>query len=317
MSVAERLRIEPSGPFSWSAALDVLAHWSPVQRHLPGSDGIVRLAFPLDRSFTPVAVAVYPSGAGLEVEVEGSDDCEAVAVQVARTFSLDLDGAGYPAVGDRNPPIGRIMAALPGLRPVCFTSPYEAAAWGVISARIGLAQAAAVQDRLIAGYGHVLHVAGAELRAFPSPQRLLDVETVAGLSSEKIERLHSVAGAALEGILDADCLRELGDEAGPASLRVIRGIGEFWSHGVYLRACGIVDVFAMEPLSVAALGHLYALGDQPDGGTLEALTARFRPYRMWVCFLLRVTASRGLIPGVAGREGIIRRQAQRRRPADR
>ncbi len=82
------------------------------------------------------------------------------------------------------------------------------------------------------------------------------------MSSEKIERLHSVARAALEDILDADRLRQLGDEAGP-----------------------------------------------PDGDTLEALTAHFRPYRMWVCFLLRVAAGRGLIPGVAGREGVIRRQA--------
>ncbi len=71
-----------------------------------------------------------------------------------------------------------------------------------------------------------------------------------------------------------------------------------------------MDVFPGEPLSVAALGQLYELGDQPDGDTLEALTARFRPYRM-VCFLLRVAAGRGLIPGVAGRDGVIQRQAQR------
>jgi len=38
----------------------------------------------------------------------------------------------------------------------------------------------------------------------------------------------------------------------------------------------------------------------------------YRPFRMWVCFLLRVAANRGLIGGISEREGAIRRGAEGR-----
>lgn len=289
------IAIEPLGPFSWPAALDVLAGWRPVMRHAPAAGSVTRIAFPLDGDFRPVAVALRWEAGALRGEVAGGGRLDAVARQVARTFSLDHDGRGFPAIGERDPEVGRVMAALPGLRPVCFTSPYEAAAWAVISPRIGMAGAARVQDRLLAEHGRPLRVAGAEVRAFPEPDRLLKVRSVPGLSAEKVDRLHGVARAALDGLLDAERLRALGDEAGPASLRTIRGIGEFWAQGVYLRACGIVDVFPNEPRAVAALGTLHGLGERPAPDALRRLTDRLRPYRMWACFLLRVAAGRGLI----------------------
>jgi DNA-3-methyladenine glycosylase II len=167
-------------------------------------------------------------------------------------------------------------------------------------------QAARIQDDLLAEHGHPPRVADQEARCFPEPERLLQVTSIPGLSAEKVDRLHGVARAALAGQLDAERLRPLGDAAGPASVRSIRGIGDFWSQGIYLRGCGIVDVFPDEPLSIAALGHLHGLGDRPSPSDVRRLTDVYRPFRMWACFLLRVAAGRDLIPGVAGREGEIR-----------
>ncbi len=305
-----QIEIEPRGPFSWTAALDVLGNFPPTRHHPIGSQADVTIAFPLDGSFTPTAVALGYRDGVLRGEVAGTTDTEAAARQVARIFSLDHDGSGYPEIGRRDPAVGRVMEALPGLRPVCFTSPYETAAWGVISQRISMRQAASIKERLIAEHGHPLEVGGREVRAFPEPERLLRLETVPGLSAEKVDRLRGVARAALDGRLDAERLRALGDEAGPASLLQIPGIGPFWSSGIYLRGCGIRDVFPEEPLSIAALGHLHGLGDRPDAPKVAELTDVYRPFRMWVCFLLRVAAGRGLVPGVAGREGGIRRGAR-------
>jgi DNA-3-methyladenine glycosylase II len=304
-----QLKIEPRGPFSWTAALGIQGSFAPTSHHPQGAE-TVTLAFPLDGSFVPVAVALRFADGALRGEVAGTGDVQAVARQVARIFSLDHDGSGYPEVGRRDPAVGRLMEALPGLRPVCFTSPYETAAWGVMSQRIGMRQAAAIKERLIAEHGHPLRVAGEQVRSFPTPERLLQVPAVAGLSGEKVERLHGVARAALDGLLDAERLRKLGDEAAPASLLAIPGIGPFWSQGIYLRGCGIRDVFPEEPLSIAALGHLHGYGDPPDAATVLRLTEPYRPFRMWVCFLLRVAAGRGLVPGVAGREGAIRRSSR-------
>ncbi len=312
-TTASAFSIEPRGPFSWSAALDVLARFGPTSRFAsdggPDPKGTLRLAFPLDGDFGPVGVALRFEDGALRGEVAGSGRIEAVAAQVARTFSLDVDGSGYPDVPRRDPALAPVMAAFAGLRPVCFTSPYETAAWAILSARISMAQAARIQDRLIAEYGTRLTVAGADAWSFPMPERLLSVTSLPGLAAEKVVRLHAVAQAALDGILDADRLRALGDEAGPELLRSIRGIGPFWSAGIYLRGCGIADVFPDEPLSIAALGHLHGLGDRPEPAAIMELTEAYAPYRMWVCFLLRVAAGRGVITGLAGREMKIRRAA--------
>jgi hypothetical protein len=64
-------------------------------------------------------------------------------------------------------------------------------------------------------------------------------------------------------------------------------------------------------------GHLHGRGDRPAPDVLRALTEPLRPYRTCACFVLRVAAGRGVVPGVAGREGTIRRLAQAQRPANR
>ena len=307
--VRTEIAIKPRGPFSWDAANDVGRNFGPVRHNWQAKT--VRMTFLLDGSFAPVGVDLRFEDGALRGEVAGSDDIAAVQRQVARVFSLDADGSEYPAVGRRDPAVGRLMEALPGLRPVCFTSPYETATWAVMSQRISMRQAAAIKSRLIAERGHPLDLGGVEVRCFPTPERLLEVESVPGLAAEKVERLHGVARAALDGLLDCDRLRALGDEAGPASVRVIPGIGPFWASGIYLRGCGIQDVFPDEPISIAALGRLHGLGDQLSPEHLSRLTEPHAPFRMWVCFLLRVAVNRGLIEGVAGTEMALRRQHHR------
>jgi len=301
--------IDPIGPFSWAQSLDVLHEFAPVRRYWRDAPETL-MAFSLDGTFEPVAAAIRDDGGRLRVEVSATDRPEAVVRQVARAFSLDHDGSGYPAVGERDPEIGRLMALRPGLRPVCFSSPYETAAWAVMSQRISMRQSASIQDRLIAEHGHPVAIAGTTIKGFPSPERLLAVKSIGGLPAEKIARLHSVARAALDGRLDADRLRALGDVDGPESVRSIRGIGPFWSSGIYLRGCGIVDAFPEEPLSIAALGRIHGLGENLDRDTVERLTDPYRPYRMWVCFLLRVAANRDLVPGIRGREMAIRNRGR-------
>lgn len=172
-----------------------------------------------------------------------------------------------------------IASLVPGLRPVCFSSPYEAACWAIVSQRISKEQAARVFADLAARHGH-----------FPTPAELLRVQHVRGLAANEIARLHAVAGAALRRVLDAERLRALGDVEGPESLRALPGIGPFWSSGIYLRACGIRDVFPNEPRSVEALAKMVGLGRAPCAADVQRAAEAFRPFRMWACFSLRVAA---------------------------
>src|SRR5262249_31425444 len=135
---------------------------------------------------------------------------------------------------------------------------------------------------------------GVRLRCLPSPRRMLRVDAHRGLTPEKIERLHAVAHAAIDGQLDADRLKAIGHAAAVGWLQEIRGIGPFWSSGIYLRSCGVAEPFPVdEPRSLRALADAHGLRDVPEGEELAKLVAKLRPFGMWVAVLLRVAANRG------------------------
>jgi DNA-3-methyladenine glycosylase II len=278
--------IVPSGPYRLRASAEFGFGQRPAQHF----DGVMRMAFALDGTFAPVAVAVRQAvDDGLvEVEVIGSADTERAVAQTARILSLDHDAAGYPHVGERDPIVGRLMALRPGLRPPLFHSPYEAAAWSVLSARRPARQMAVVRDRLAAEHGRVFDVAGGQVAAFPGPDALLAVESVPGLPQTKVDRLHAVARAAAEGLLDVQRLRALGPEEAHIQLQTLPGIGPFYASLIVLRAVGFPDVpVTDEPLALELMGQLYGLDRPATAADVERLTDPWRPWRTWTTVLLR------------------------------
>ena len=105
---------------------------------------------------------------------------ERAAAQAARVLSLDEDATGYDRMVDRDPLLRAAYAERPGLRPPLFHSAYEALVWAVLSARRPAGQMREVRDRLSRAHGRVLHVAGEELAALPTPEQLLAVPQLPG-----------------------------------------------------------------------------------------------------------------------------------------
>jgi DNA-3-methyladenine glycosylase II len=269
--------VVPRGPFDFDKALASL-HRLPCWGHAGGS---AVLPFVLDGTHEPCVARVSFADGALRVDLEGTRDVARAERQIARIFSLDHDATGLSDIARREPRIAPLLSRHEGLRPVCFPSPYEAAVWAIVSQRIRQAQASRIVARIAEEHGACVR----GVHVFPAPRALLAVSDVKGLTAVKVDRLHAVATAAMDGELDAERLRALGHVDGPASLRRIPGIGPFWSAGIYLRACGIVDVFPDEPKALAALSAIY-----PDEDP-RRVAERFAPYRMWICFLLRVGAS--------------------------
>jgi DNA-3-methyladenine glycosylase II len=147
--------------------------------------------------------------------VTGDGDLDAAAAQGRRFLSLDVDGRAWPDVAGRDRVIADAQARLPGLRPCGFHSPYEAAAWSVLSQRIRIVQAARLRDDLVRRHG--------DRGAFPAPQalRALDLE----LPGRKAEYLHAVAEAALDGVLDAAALGSVDPDDAVASVQQVKGRG--------------------------------------------------------------------------------------------
>jgi len=283
--------IEPRGPFS----LEEAARFGFGQRDAAGFDGVMRLAFCVDGYHRQASAAVRQDRFGVQVELHGAGDIDGdiARAQVARVLSLDHDGEEFTAVGRRDPVIGRLQAVAPGLRPPLFYSPYEAAAWCVLSARRRAVQAAAVRDHLNEAHGATFDVAGQTLAAFPTPERLLAVTAFRGIDEVRLRRLHGVAVAALEGRLDASTIGDMGAEQAIAEMRRLDGIGPFYGSLIVVRASGLADELPTdEPRLQSLVASLYGLPGPPAPAELAAIAESWRPLRTWAAVLIRAAGHR-------------------------
>jgi DNA-3-methyladenine glycosylase II len=281
--------IEPVGPFS----LRESATFGFGQRSGRPFDGLMRMAFCLDGYREQVGVVLSQDHAGVHGQVHGSADLAAVEAQVARVLSLDHDGEAFVAVGQRDPVVARLLAVAPGLRPPLFHSPYEAAAWSVLSARRPASQMMVLRARLSEAHGCRFTLAGEQVAAFPLPTQLVDVNEFPGLPTVKLDRLHGVAAAALGGVLDADTLRALPDERASSQLQRLAGIGPFYSALILLRATGHTDLLPTdEPQLLGLVAKLYGLPAPPGPEQFAEIAEPWKPFRTWVSVLIRAAARR-------------------------
>jgi DNA-3-methyladenine glycosylase II len=285
----DAIAITPRGPFSLAASGRFLEGFAPAGYHGQGPDDPIRLAFAADDGHSTVGAAVYQAADGTVLtDLTGDAEPVAAGAQLSRIFSLDTDGSGFAQVAEADPVVAGLAADYPGLRPVCFGSPYEAAAWAVIGQRIRITQAAAIKARIAERQGEHLTVAGARLAAFPTPRVLRDLADLPELPQIKSERLRALADAALAGDLDAARLRAMQPADALARLCTLPGIGPFSAELILIRGAAHPDLFpACERRLHAAMADAYHL-DNPSPGQLAELSARWAPYRSWVALLLRI-----------------------------
>jgi len=207
--------------------------------------------------------------------------------------------------------IGRLQRRYALLRPTLFASPYEAATHFVLSQRRSIAQARATRARLAEEHGDAIEVDGATFHAFPRPRKLRSLRAVQGVDPERLARLRGIADAALDGRLDRTHLRRLPVERALAELRELRGIGEFFAHGILFRGAGVVDDITADDQLRLAVQRAYRLTGPPDDDALTKIAERWRPFRMWAEVLLVLQLFRE-----AGRHSLVSRPRGRRRRVD-
>jgi DNA-3-methyladenine glycosylase II len=285
----EMFLLRPRGPFSLAASIRFSEGFPAGQGG--GDDGRLDLAFPVEGDWTTVGVRVTDDGTDLAATVvsnPGRVDLTDIRAQVERILSLDVDATGFPALGHRDPVVRRLQHRYPGLRPVQFNTPYEAAAWAIIGHRIRMTQAAAIKFRLAEELGDPVDFGDRCLPAFPAPDRLAAVEHARGLTDRKVDQLRALGRAASGGQLYAAVLRTQPRNQALAHLQTLPGIGPFSAELVLLRGAADPDVFpAHEGRLHRAMAAVYHLGDDPALDTLRRVSDGWRPYRTWVAFLLR------------------------------
>ena len=243
----------------------------------------------------PAGVCLTQDASGrVHGTVYGAAKVGAVKRQTARILSLDVDGRAWPDVAKRDPVVERLQRMFPGFRPVNWSNAYEAAAWSIISSRISMRQGQGVKERMCRELGASIDIHGHRLFCFPAPEVLIELKSFKGLFGRKVEYLNALGQAALRGDLETERLRALPRDAALASLQRLKGIGEFGSQLVRLRALSAVDELpTTEPRLLGAIREQYGLAQEPDLARLEELAESWRPYRMWVAVSLRRTLAGG------------------------
>jgi DNA-3-methyladenine glycosylase II len=291
--------LKPRGAFDLSRAIGFLDRWPAGQR--PPADAALRFAYCTEGDWQPVAVRVTqsaddvvavtatasgPTASGPTASGPGEPDLRGPGLrdQVARILSLDVDATVLDEITARDPVVARLAAAAPGLRPVCFWTPWEAACWAVLSQRTSERTAAAQKKRIAEQHGTRVPLDNHELIAFPAPQAVLDATTLPGVNPVKLERLQGLASAALDGTLTAAALRCVPPEEALTTLQKLPGVGPFSAALILIRGAGAPDVFpAVEPRLAARMGQIY---NAPES-EYQAITEKWRPLRSWVSFWLR------------------------------
>lgn len=276
------LALRARGPFALRESIRFLAGFAPLEAG--GDEEVLRLAL-CDDGGTPLAFAARQEGDVVQVRYAGGLPPGRAEAHVARVLSLDVDASPLATIAARDPVVAALLERYPGRRPVCFGTPFEAAAWAVLSQRVQMRQAAAVKRRLTEELGAEVEVDGATLRAPPSPERLAALDTLPGLWPVKAERLRGLAAAARAGDLDAGALRAMPAPEALRHLASLPGLGPFGAALVLVRGAGHPDVVpTAERRLRAAVVERYGRDD------LESIAERWRPLRSWVAFLLRNAA---------------------------
>lgn len=277
-------QLEPRGSFELYEAKRFLEGFDPVDQPTT-DDEPLHLAFLTDH-WEPSFVTLRQTDRRIMCDVvDGSAD---VRDQVRRMLSLDVDATGFARLHD--PVIPTLRDRHSGLRPVLFSTPFEAACWSILTQRTSMAHGSRMRGELCRRAGRRFEFDRNDWWTFPPPDSIRRLRSLSGATSVQIERLKSVAQAALDGILDPGELRRTDTDTALNRLRSINGIGPFGSELTYVRGAGAPDHFPRHEARLTAhMAELYDL-DRPSIDTLAQIAERWAPYRSWASLLIRLDA---------------------------
>jgi DNA-3-methyladenine glycosylase II len=265
--------VEILGPWSLETSARFWEGFAPAELPAQRQQGVLQTVFRVEGDWSFAEVRVIQQGNAASLTVRGDGDLDRAAAQASRFLSLDIDARDWPDVALLDPVIADAQLRNPGLRPCGFHSPYEAAAWAVLSQRLQIAQAARLRDDLVRRHG--------QGGAFPAPEllRTLDLD----LPGRKSEYLHGVADAALDGRLDGATLRSMEADDAVRTVQEVKGLGPFAAELVIVRGANAPDII---PLHDRRLEDevLVRYGADHD---LAEVSEMWRPFRTWAAVHLR------------------------------
>ncbi len=279
MSAAERglvLRLDFEGPLDWEA---MLAYFRA--RAIPGVEHAAETSYRRTVVIDGDPGVLELTGGGADHLLLGADlphweGLTQVVQRVRRVFSLDapIDQATNHLLKD--PVIGPLLRARPGLRVPGTWDPFETGVRAIIGQQVSVAGANTLIGRLVQRLGKAVpgvHALGLS-HTFPPPCVLANEDLSGlGLPRARAEAIRGFARAVESGDIQLDRsvpLARLVD-----SITSIRGLGPWTAHYIALRI-GERDAF---PAGDLGLRRALRITGPDVSSRLEALAAAWSPWR--------------------------------------
>ncbi|HEY7021032.1 MAG TPA: hypothetical protein VH349_07945 [Ktedonobacterales bacterium] len=294
-------RLTPAAPFDFAQTLRFAEDFTPARGEQRVAENTLTKAImvqgrPIGFHITNVGTVDAPA---LDYTLYGAQpftsDLVAASEDRLRFYlSLDDDLTHFYEIARDDPAMTPIVERRYGLHQIKFPTPFENAAWAILTQRTPIPIARVVKDRLIQRYGGSVLVKGQvkdeTLWAFPDAQALAaaDPAELADLIRNERKTAYLAAASSAFATIDERWLRSGDYDEVEAWLLAISGIGA-WSAGfILIRGLGRVErVTANEPLLEAAAR---AYGESITPTHFDELTARYGDTSGYWAFYLRAGA---------------------------
>ena len=287
---AIRLKLAFSPPYNWTALVSFLEARaipgvelvSPTSYRrtfcLDGQAGMVEVE-PLTGQNYLVATIHFPKVAALGRIVE----------RLRHIFDLGANVGQIAADLERDPYLGRAVAALPGLRVPGAWDSFELAVRAMLGQQISVKAATTLAGRLVEAYGEPLGDENLPItpglnRLFPTPAVLAEADlTRIGLTRARAAALNALAAAVVR---DEQAWHGGGGQLETAVKQLCKlpGVGEWTAHYIAMRALREPDAF---PATDLGLLRAMATLEQPmSPGRLSQIAEAWRPWRAYAAMYL-------------------------------
>jgi DNA-3-methyladenine glycosylase II len=281
-------------PFDFTHTLRFMDRFTPAEGDQTlGARGFTKAFMLGDRA---VAFRVTGDDGGVHYRLfAASPPDDALAAQaedrIAFFLSLADDLTPFYAIARDDDAFSPVVESWYGYHQVKFITPFENAAWAILSARNSIPAARTLKARLIEACGATLVVEGAAYSAFPTPAALASAGPIRlreWIGAEQRARYLAAAAEAFARV-DEGWLRSGDYDAVKDWLLAITGVGEWTAAFVLIRGLGRTErLEAPEERLIRAASRLYGRALTRRG--VQQIAERYGAYKGYWAHYIRAEA---------------------------
>jgi DNA-3-methyladenine glycosylase II len=248
----------------------------------------LRLATRIDGTPTLIEVSQSPGAKGkLKASSIPETDNSHLRTIVEWVLFAELDLAPFYRLTGRDPKLTTIARKFRGLKPMRPVSLFEMAVVAITEQQISLAAAYQIRSRIVQRFGEPID----NQWIFPEPHILanapLEYLRSCGLSRQKAQYIHELAGKIADGTLDLDILKSMDDDKARETIMNLRGFGQWSADYILVRGLARPDCVPIDDLAVrSVVGQYLGDGQRVTSHEVTKKLEPFRPYRGLLAFYL-------------------------------